>query len=123
MIARLERDVDLAAMRRAPVRGGRTAREHHLERIERGAVRARASERDAEVVLGVLVLDEVGERGATVGKLDAKVAELDVAPRRPGDAPARTKDTVARCGRASRRPGEPGARPSASAARPSDAAV
>ena len=32
-----------------------------LERVERGAVGAGARERDAEVVLGVLVLDEVGE--------------------------------------------------------------
>ena len=63
VIAGLERDVDRAAVRRSPVGRGRAAVLDGLDRVERRAVRARPRERDREIVLGVLILDEVGERG------------------------------------------------------------
>ena len=72
MIAGLERDVDGAAVRGAPVRRGGPTAEHGLDRVERGAVAAGARERDREVVLGVLVLDEVVER-VVAGRLHDRV--------------------------------------------------
>jgi hypothetical protein len=72
VIAGLDRDVDGAPVRRAVVGSARAALEHDLECVERRTVRARAGERDAEVELGVLVLDEVGEPGVA-RRLDDRV--------------------------------------------------